>query len=143
IETRIAVALGNLAAAALGTSTLYEQQTTLRQSAESSELRSRFLAQAGAVLSSSLDYEATLASVADLAVPAFADWASVDVIQESGEVQRLAVKHIDPKKIALAYEYSRRYPPRDTEATQVALRTGKSVLMEDIPDSLIIERARD
>ena len=37
----------------------------------------RFLAQAGAVLASSLDYEQTLNRIARLAVPRLADWCSV------------------------------------------------------------------
>src|SRR5205823_4999441 len=70
-ESRIAVALGNLAAAALGTADLYDRQLQLRAESEAGERRSAFLAEAGAVLASSLDYEATLTSVAKLAVPAF------------------------------------------------------------------------
>ncbi|MGH9632760.1 MAG: PAS domain S-box protein, partial [Bryobacteraceae bacterium] len=52
-ETRIAVALGNLAAAALGTAELYDRQISHREAAEASERRTAFLAGAGALLSSS------------------------------------------------------------------------------------------
>ena len=39
----------------------------------------RFLAQAGAVLASSLDYEQTLARITELAVPRLADWCAVSL----------------------------------------------------------------
>jgi PAS domain S-box-containing protein len=141
LETRVAGGLANLASAALGTAELYERQKSLRLIAESAERRANFLAEAGRVLSSSLDYETTLSSVADLAVAAIADWATVDIVFESGgggpgELRRVALKHIDPEKIALAHEYTRRYPPDDSDAVRQALRTGKSVLIKDIPDRM-------
>ena len=36
------------------------------------------------MLASSLDYETTLASVAKLAVPLFADWCGVDIAEADG-----------------------------------------------------------
>jgi GAF domain-containing protein len=142
-ELRIATALGNLAASAMGTAELYDQQLRLRGEAEIAERRASFLAEAGAVLASSLDYQATLAAVAKLAVPAFADWAAVDLISARGDIERVAVEHTDPEKVRFAYEFTKRYPPRENDLSRVALRTGKSVLMEEIPDELVVERAED
>ena len=48
----------------------------------------RFLAEAGRVLAGSLDYEETLAAVAQLAVPDIADWCAVDVLAD-GELERV------------------------------------------------------
>jgi PAS domain S-box-containing protein len=140
LETRVAAALGNLAAAALGTADLYNRETRLRHLAESEERRASFLAEASQALSSSLEYEKTLTSVVDLAVPAFADWASVDILEPSGEVRRVSVKHTDPAKVALAYDYRGRFPTTEDSAERVAIRTGKSILAEDIPDALLVER---
>ena len=47
--------------------------------AKEAEQRQRFLAQAGQLLASSLDYEQTLKRVAALAVPWLADWCAVDL----------------------------------------------------------------
>src|SRR3712207_8909773 len=47
---------------------------TERKEAERTQ---RFLAEAGALLSSSLDYRTTLASVARLTVPTLADWCEI------------------------------------------------------------------
>jgi light-regulated signal transduction histidine kinase (bacteriophytochrome) len=53
------------------------------------------------------------------------------------------LKHIDPEKIALAQEFARRFPPDGSDAIRQALRTGKSVLMPEIPDTLLAERIRN
>src|SRR5215210_361445 len=105
----------------------------------------RFLAEVGESLSSSLDYRATLARVARLAVPHLADWCVVDILEEDGSLERLAVAHQDPEKVALVHELQERYPP-DLDAPrgvgQVS-RTGRSELVPEIPESLLEEAARD
>ena len=45
----------------------------------------RFIADAGEVLSSSLDYELTLQRVARLAVPDLADWCAVYILGEGDQ----------------------------------------------------------
>ena len=78
-------------AAALTNAELYEEQRRAREAADRGRQQSAFLAEAGTALSSSLDYETTLKSVARLAVPTIADWCAVDIVNERGVVQRLAV----------------------------------------------------
>jgi signal transduction histidine kinase len=143
LEIRVADGLSNLAAAGLGASELYQRQTALRKLAEAAEHRAEFLAEAGKVLSSSLDYEITLAAVAEMAVPGIADWAAVDMLNGSGELRRLAVKHVDPEKIALAHEYDRRYPPGQSSAVRQVLRTARPVLMEEISEAMLQQRIQD
>ena len=60
-----------------------------------------FLADASTELASSLDYQITLAKVAQLAVPTFADWCAIDVVDD-GRLHRVAVAHVDPAKVRLA-----------------------------------------
>jgi PAS domain S-box-containing protein len=60
------------------------------------ESEQRFLSEVGAILSSSLDYEETLTSVARLAVRDFADICIVDLLEESGEARRLRTVSRDP-----------------------------------------------
>ncbi|MEO7109413.1 MAG: CHASE3 domain-containing protein [Polyangiaceae bacterium] len=50
--------------------------------------RSAFLATAGEALVSSLDYAATLATVAQVAVPDLADWCAVDLLEAGAEQPR-------------------------------------------------------
>jgi PAS domain S-box-containing protein len=105
----------------------------------------RFLAEAGASLSSSLDYRTTLAKMARLAVPYLADWCVVDILQEDGSLDRLAMTHQDQEKVALARELEERYPPDPDARRGVAqvLRTGQSELVSEIPESLVEEAAHD
>ena len=102
------------------------------------ELGQRFLAEASMVLASGLDYEQTLAKIAELAVPALADWCSVQM--PAGEwLRTVAVTHVDPAKREFARDYQRRYPnPTDAPigAAQV-LRDGSSQLIGPIDDALI------
>lgn len=65
------------------------------------EERHRFLARAGEVLSSSLDYEKTLVSVAQLAVQSLADWCIV-YLTEGEQVRRLEVAHRHPLEQGVA-----------------------------------------
>jgi PAS domain S-box-containing protein len=141
-EIRLGAALGNIAAAAIGSAELYERQLELRSEAERAERQAAFLAEAGAVLSSSLDYETTLSRVAQAAVPTFADWCSVDVLDERGEVRRVAVAHEDPAKVQFAIAFRLKYPPREKDPMLTALRTGKSILVEEITEEMLLGGAR-
>ena len=105
----------------------------------------RFLAESGATLSSSLDYRDTLANVARLAVPILADWCAVDVMEEDGSVERLAVEHSDPEKVTLAYELQERFPsdPEAPRGVRKVLQTGDPDMMTEIPDELLDQAAMD
>ncbi|HSJ24565.1 MAG TPA: GAF domain-containing sensor histidine kinase [Longimicrobiales bacterium] len=110
-----------------------------------SELRARFLAEASRILSSSLEYEQTLRNMASMAVPDFADWCAVDVLQPDGSLARVAVEHTDPAKVRLAWELTERYPP-DPDAeygVHHALKTGRLERVEEIPEGLIESAAQD
>ncbi|HYO62820.1 MAG TPA: PAS domain S-box protein [Pyrinomonadaceae bacterium] len=144
-ELRVATALANLAGAAIGGAELYDEQRRLRAEAEAAEWRSNFLSEASRVLSSSLDYSATLARVARLSVPELADWCAVDVVEEDHTVRRLAVAHVDPAKVEWAHEIQERYPP-DMDAPRgvpQVLRTGVSEIYPDITDEMLAQAAKD
>jgi PAS domain S-box-containing protein len=103
-----------------------------------------FVAEASRVLASSLDYEATLRAVAELAVPVLADWCAVDVLTEDGELRRLAVKHTDPEKIRLVGEIEARWPTRRDAPYGLAnvIRTGQPELVPHIPDEMLTANAQ-
>jgi PAS domain S-box-containing protein len=104
-----------------------------------------FLANATEVLGSSLDYEETTRHVAELAVPRIADWCAIDILDESGVPRRIAVHHVDPRKIELARRLQDRYPadPDAERGLAFVLRTGKSDTMSDIPPELVEAAAKD
>lgn len=68
------------------------------------------LARAAQMLGSSLDYEATLRQICGIVVPLRADWAAIDVIDETRSFRRVATAHIDPAGDELLRELDRRWP---------------------------------
>jgi PAS domain S-box-containing protein len=102
----------------------------------------QFLIQAGALLGSSLDYLETLRAVAQAAVPEIADWAAVHVL-ENGELQPLAVAHVDPQKILFAEELQSRYPEQQTGPAAEVVRTGQSLLLVDVTDDMLRSQSAD
>ena len=108
------------------------------------ELGHRFLARASQELSRSLDYLQTLRAVARLAVPTIADWCAVDVLA-GDELERVAVAHVDPARVALAREVQERYPadPRSETGAWGVLRRGCAEVYHDIPDELLVQSAHD
>ncbi len=67
------------------------QEQEARAVAEEARRRSEFLATASRRLAGSLDYEATLSTVAWLAVPFLGEWCAVDLVGEEGRIHRAAV----------------------------------------------------
>ena len=115
-----------------------------REEAAEQSSRVRFLADASTELAKSLDYGVTLGKVARLAVPVFADWCAIDLV-EDGRLHRLAVEHIDPEKVQLALEIERRYPAdRNAEGgTWQVMRTGESILVPEVTDEMLLASAKD
>ena len=144
-DVQVGTALANLAGAALTTAELYEEQQHAREAADHARERAVFLAQASSALSASLDYEATLRAVARLAVPTIADWCAVDILDQQGGLQRLAVAHVNPEKVEIALQLQKRYPPDPNAAGGVhqVIRTGEPVLVPRIPADLLDRAAHD
>jgi PAS domain S-box-containing protein len=140
-ETRLAATLANLAAAALGTSDLYERQKALRTVAEESAQRTEFLAEAGTALASSLDYHLTLTKVAELAVPFFADWCGVNIVDDTGVVRRLVLRHAGVH-MDVARDLQKLFPTSRNPAARLAVRTRKPQFIEEISDTLLTRYIR-
>lgn len=107
--------------------------------------RERYLAEASRILGSSLEYEDTLARIAELAVPGIADWCGIDLVGEDARPRRLVVAHVDPAKVELAWRLTERYPPDPDAALGVAavVRTGRPELVTNVPPGLVESAARD
>ncbi len=105
---------------------------------------SKFLAEATARLSASLDYEETLKSVAQALVPGLADWCGVDLV-EAGISRSLAVAHVDPAKVQFARDFRLKYPPNPASKSGVAnvLRTGVAELYRELSEPMLRAGARD
>jgi len=136
-DIAIARAVGHLAGAALTTAELHSAQHRREQEAQ-------FLARAAQTLGASLDYHETLKAVAQLAVPHIADWCAVDVLDESGALQQLAVAHADPARVAFAREFLRKYPadPKAPVGLYQVLRSGESHVLPELTAEMIARGAR-
>jgi PAS domain S-box-containing protein len=104
--------------------------------AEPAVQRRELLADATTLLATSLELDETLANVARLVVPAFADWCFVELLRADGRIDRAVIEHADPAKRPFAQEYDRRYPldPESPVGSPHVIRTGDAELMSDIPD---------
>ncbi len=109
------------------------------------QLAESFMAEASRVLASSMDYTETLREVARLAVPQIADWCAVDVLGESGEIERVAVHHPDPRKIALAERLDRSYHPSPDDPLGVpeVIRSAEARIYSEIEPDALAAYARD
>ena len=144
-DARLLQLVADRIALAIHQASLYEAEQAARSEVEVAQQHLAFLAEASTVLASSLDYEATLARVAELAVPALADWAVVDVCNAQGLLERVAVQHADPEKSTRMAEIDRRWPtgPNAARGPYAVLRTGEPELVAEIPDELIATHAAD
>ena len=124
IADRIAIAINQAA--------LYEAERVAQE-------RLQFLGEASTMLASSLDVDATLARVARLAVPHFADWCAVDLLDATGSIKRVAIEHRDPQRVELAQRIAAAFPPslEDGLGVGAAIRTGEATLSEEIDESAL------
>jgi PAS domain S-box-containing protein len=100
------------------------------------EREQHFLAEFSAVLSSSLDVDATLTKIAWLATREFTDCCFVDLVQEGGAAKRHAVAHADPAKEAPCW-ILRQISPDQPSLVRAAIVSGQPVLEANISDELL------
>jgi len=104
-----------------------------------------YLAEASRMLADTLDYEATLATVAALALPQMGSWCIVDVVEEDGSMRRMAVVHPDADKQALARRLAAGWPP-EVDAplgVPVAVRTRRSEIIPEVTEEILEAAAHD
>src|SRR5919107_1608277 len=112
---------------------------------EAARRRSTLLAEASAHLGHSLDLAEVAQSVADAAVPAFADLGIVELLQPDGTLARDAMAVADPAKRPIAEEYVRLYPldmDSPVGSPQV-IRTGEPQLLPELPPDFVEIAAPD
>jgi PAS domain S-box-containing protein len=124
----LSVPVFDLDGAVVGCKTTLTDITALKQAQE----KLQFLSQASAVLSSSFDYRATLAEVAQLAVPVLADIVIVDLIEPNGAMSRVELAHAEWLDVVAMATFRARSPQAD-EATALgkAIRTRQPFLFAD------------
>jgi PAS domain S-box-containing protein len=124
-----------------GAITVIEDVTAVK----TAELRTRVLAESGRILASSLDYQQTLTNIAEIAVPALAEFCSVDLLDDLGRLRRVAAAHRDPARQIIA-ERLRGLAPSAGDPVHPATRviaTGTSELFAEVTDAELQNAARD
>jgi signal transduction histidine kinase/ActR/RegA family two-component response regulator len=101
-----------------------------------------FLAEAGQLLTSSLDYSSTLARVTGLIVPDLADWCAV--IVDGCPPEETPIASVDPAVAGVLREILRSFPPDPNSdfGHPAVLRTGISQLTEEMPAGTLERIAR-
>jgi signal transduction histidine kinase len=123
---------------------LLERERLAREAAEGASAKLSFLAEASHLLASSLDFGETLTRLSNLLVPRWADWCAVDVVDDDGRPQRLAVAHEDPEKVQWAHELQRRYTARPGGPNSLtAVTERRTQHLPAIVDGDLVAAARD
>ncbi len=127
------------------------EDITARKRAERSQ---RLLAEASAAFASSLDYEATLRTLARLCAEELAEICLVDLVgrgvavewpeAQEGNIRRVAARHRDESQKALMYKLVE-YPPHLSKGLpdREALATGRTIYVEDLDEELFRLSAHD
>jgi PAS domain S-box-containing protein len=133
------LALARQAALALERAHLAVAEQALRE-------RLSFLDEATSLLTSSLDLDETLERLTFLAVPQLADWCAISVlVEETGEIEQVAVAHQDPDRKRWAEEMRERTRTvridDEFDLTARVIRTGEPVFLREVPQELLDEAA--
>ena len=112
---------------------------------EATHRRTATLADAGALLAGSLDFDAMLELTAKMAVPRLGDWCSVELLRDDGTVEHVAVATADPELLTHVRELHRRFPtaPDASAGPAQVIRTGVPELLPEVTDAMLRAWARD
>ena len=140
IERESVLGLGRLASSVIATAQMYDSQRRRR-------LESEFLAEAGTILTGSLDYHETLARLAARAVPQIADWCAFHLRSEPGEssLEQTALATLEAVDGATVQRFLRAAPGEPSEAFSVdeVVRTGVAVLIGQWDESNCVSCASE
>jgi PAS domain S-box-containing protein len=116
-----------------------EREQAARAEAENSQKRTALLAEASRVLSTSFDYQTTLAALVRLAVPTLADYCALDILESDNEFKRIGEAHVDPTKSSLIRQVGT-FPRSALTAQHPLIRvmtTGYPVLEAEVTPAFI------
>ena len=118
--------------------------THRKQRERENEEQERFLAEVSKLLASTLDYQETLANIAQLVVPQLADWFSVDLLNAEGNFDLIELRHKDPEQIQWARALREQFPidPNAPTGLPHIVRTGQSELYPEITDEMLVVPAK-
>lgn len=90
------------------------------------------------LLSEPLGYAERLKKFVAAIVPELADWCAVDILNEKGIPELVAVTHVEPEKIKLAFEIRKKYfQENPSSGAYHVIKTRKPELVSDISSSIL------
>lgn len=97
------------------------------------------------MLTASLDFDETVRALADVVVPALADWSSVSIVEPEGGIRRAHVAVANTAKKPLGDRLAEGYPtdPGATTGVAAVIRTGESQLFEFVPEQVLVDTAHN
>ncbi len=95
------------------------------------------------ILTSSLDYQETLARLARLPLPRLADYCVLFGVEESGEIRQLAAAHADPGRQPLLDRLGEVYLPRESGFLARVAATAEPLLVHEVPEPALAALAGD
>ncbi|MGH9126843.1 MAG: SpoIIE family protein phosphatase [Acidimicrobiales bacterium] len=121
------------------------ERASLLERLQTVQRSQNFLLLAAGVLARASGYAETLRELAAIAVPTLGDICLIDVIGESGNLERVAARHVDPSRQSLVDELGRLYPPdpKGLHPTVAAIRTRGSRWSGDMSDEFLRATTRD
>jgi len=125
------------------TSQALERASATTAAGEAAE-KLALLAEASAVLASSLDHRAVLQALTDLVVPRLADWCVIQLLLDE-RLTTVGITHGEPERVVWARELQDRYPTDMAGGTGApnVVRTGRSEIYPEISQELLEPLARD
>ena len=110
----------------------------------SRENKLRFMLESARILSMEVDFRTWLLEKAKLTVPSLADWCAIDILNEHGGLERIAVIHQDPKMTAYLFEFEKRFPTTEKNSSDLyaVIKTGEAQFVPIVTDETIRQGAR-
>lgn len=125
---------------------IHDEATRARAEAEASTTRLRVLGEASEALAQSLDGDAALRVLADVAVARIADYCITYALDlGTRAVRRVGLRHRDPGKQELVEQLVAAGPPSigDAYGAGAVIRTAEAVMASEIPDEMIAMAAQN
>jgi PAS domain S-box-containing protein len=105
----------------------------------------RFLAEAGAVLASTLDLQSAIHRAMELAIPRLADMITIHLLDDSGQLWRAGAKHNEAEKENTLLEINRLYPLTNDPDHPVmrVISRARTAFLPAVSEDQIEQLARD
>lgn len=142
-DYNVALQIGRRAGLFVDNARLYEESQRMESLLLRANEALRLLAEVGMQLGTSLEYDETVSRLAKLAVPAFADFCFIDVLDGEGRLRRVATETSIPELQDTSERMVQHAFSEDLYPGHVrqALETGEAKLYADVTDELLDEVA--